>query len=65
MDLNLRRRFTAPFGPGPLRTLEARLSIQNLFDQSPPIIASSSALGFSAYGDPRRRWITASLSAQF
>jgi outer membrane receptor protein involved in Fe transport len=65
VDLNVLRRFTAPFGAGPVRGLEARLSIQNLFDRSPPIEASLTKLGFSPYGDPRRRWIGASLSARF
>ena len=65
VDLSLRKRFTAPFGRDPLRVLEARLSVQNLFDRSPPIVASSENLGFSPYGDPRRRWITASLTARF
>ncbi len=65
VDLNVLRRFTASFGTGAPRTLEARLSIQNLFDRSPPIEVSISKLGFSPYGDPRRRWITASLSARF
>ncbi|WP_454716665.1 TonB-dependent receptor [Caulobacter segnis] len=65
VDLGLRRRFVAPFGLDPLRTLEARLSVQNLFDRSPPIVASPTNLGFSAYGDPRRRWITAALTARF
>ena len=65
VDLSLLRRFTAPIGSGSPRTLEARLSIQNLFDRSPPIVASPANLGFSPYGDPRRRWITASLTARF
>ena len=65
VDLNLRRRFTALLGPGPLRTLEARLSIQNLFDRSPPIVAATPDLGFSEYGDPRRRRFVATLSARF
>lgn len=65
VDLSLRKRFTTSFGLDPLRALEARLSVQNLFDRSPPILASSENLGFSPYGDPRRRWITASLTARF
>lgn len=65
VDLSLRRRFGAPLGPGPLRAVDVRLSVQNLFDRSPPIVASPSDLGFSPYGDPRRRMIIASLSAQF
>jgi hypothetical protein len=65
LDLSVRRRFTMPLGPGPLHALEARLSVQNLLDQSPPIVASSPDLGFSEYGDPRRRRFVAVLSAQF
>ena len=65
VDLSVRKRFTAPFGLDPLRVLEARLSVQNLFDRRPPIVASSEDLGFSTYGDPRRRWISASLTARF
>jgi outer membrane receptor protein involved in Fe transport len=65
VDLSMRRRFTAPLGPRPLRALEVRLSIHNLFDRSPPIVAASPALGFSEYGDPRRRRFAATLSAQF
>lgn len=66
VDLSVRRRFTAPLGPGPLRTLEARLSIQNLLDRDPPIdLVAPSGLGFSEYGDPRRRRVAATLAAQF
>lgn len=65
VDLSGRRRFTMPLGIGPLRALDARLSIQNLFDRSPPIVTASPNLGFSEYGDPRRRRFVATLSAQF
>jgi len=65
VDLNIRRRFTLPADAGLLRVLDARLSVQNLFDHSPPIVAAVSSLGFSAYGDPRCRRLVATLSAQF
>lgn len=64
VDFSLRQRFSVALGAGPPRALEARLSIQNLFDRSPPTDVSS-LLGFSEYGDPRRRRFMLSLSAQF
>jgi len=64
VDLSVRRLFTAPTGAGPLRTLEARLSVQNLFDHRPPLVTATD-LGFSEYGDPRRRRFVLSLAAQF
>ncbi len=42
-------------GGGPVRSMDVRFGIQNLFDHSPPIIAWPESLGFSPYGDPRRR----------
>ena len=62
VDVSVRRKFTAVGGS---TDMEARLSIQNLLDHSPPIVAPSSSLGFSEYGDPRRRRITLTIAAEF
>lgn len=62
VDVSVRRKFTAVGGSA---DMEARLSIQNVFDHSPPIVAPSSSLGFSEYGDPRRRRITLTIAAEF
>jgi outer membrane receptor protein involved in Fe transport len=64
-DLSLRRRFSASSKAFGSPVLDASLSIQNIFDKSPPIMASLPDLGFSPYGDPRRRRIVASLSTRF
>lgn len=65
VDLSLSRRFAPSSRVFGSPILDARLSVQNLFDKSPPILASQPDLGFSPYGDPRRRRIVASLSANF
>jgi outer membrane receptor protein involved in Fe transport len=50
---------------GPLKVVEARLGVQNLFDQQPPIDATPGGLGYSPYGDPRGRRVELALSAHF
>jgi outer membrane receptor protein involved in Fe transport len=65
VDLAARRRFALWGGDGQFRTLEVRLGVENLFDRSPPIVADIGALGYSPYGDPRRRRVELTLSAQF
>ncbi|MBO9711643.1 TonB-dependent receptor [Sphingomonas sp.] len=51
--------------PSPIvRRMEFRLGVVNAFDRSPPI-ATSTPLGYSYYGDPRRRRIEASLVGRF
>ena len=65
VDLSVARRFTLPPGLQPRGGFDARLSVLNLFDRAPPIVATSQHLGFSEYGDPRRRRVLLSLSAQF
>lgn len=50
-----------PFG---LDRASIALGIQNVFDESPPIVAQSFG-GYSTYGDPRLRRITLTLSASF
>ena len=65
VDLNVRRKFTIAGGSATFSDVEARLSVQNLFDHSPPIVAPATAQGFSEYGDPRRRRIMLTIAAEF
>ncbi|MGI4880316.1 MAG: TonB-dependent receptor plug domain-containing protein [Janthinobacterium lividum] len=44
------------------QSLDLRFGILNIFDKAPPI-ATSSALGYSYYGDPRRRRFELTLTA--
>ncbi|WP_158624773.1 hypothetical protein, partial [Caulobacter sp. 602-1] len=46
-DLSLHRRFSSSLKAFGSPVLDASLSIQNLFDKSPPIMASLPDLGFS------------------
>jgi outer membrane receptor protein involved in Fe transport len=64
VDLAAWRRFEI-HGAGPLKVIEARLGIQNLLDHSPPIVAEPDDLGYSPYGDPRRRRFVLMLLAKF
>lgn len=64
VDLAARRRFDVA-GPGPLQSVEVRLGILNLFDHSPPILADPNSLGYSAYGDPRRRRFELVVASEF
>lgn len=50
---------------GPVSTMEARLGVVNLFDRSPPIVADPAGIGYSPYGDPRRRRFELAVSARF
>jgi iron complex outermembrane receptor protein len=65
LDLAVKRRFQVGGAPGPLKVIEARLGIQNLLDQQPPIDATPTGLGYSPYGDPRGRRFELALSAKF
>ena len=62
LDLSAAYLFT--LREGPVRAVEARVGVQNLFDSSPPIVINT-PLGYSFYGDPRRRRIEVSLRARF
>jgi outer membrane receptor protein involved in Fe transport len=65
VDVSARRRLTLG-GSGPLRAVDALISVQNLLDHAPPIVTPDlTTLGFSPYGDPRGRRVVLSLSAQF
>ncbi len=66
-DVFARYRFDAPaFDIDLLRNAEIQVSIQNVFDSSPPILATSSAGGgYSFYGDPRLRRYSISVSKSF
>lgn len=50
---------------GPVRVLEVQLGIVNLFDKSPPIIADPDGIGYSPYGDARRRRFELAVSTRF
>ncbi len=51
---------------GWLDDIDIRLGVQNVFDESPPIIASSAAFGgYSFYGDPRLRRFSLSVRKSF
>jgi outer membrane receptor protein involved in Fe transport len=58
---------TASWAGGLLANAELSVGIQNLFDTSPPILASTSttAAGYSTYGDPRLRRYSISLRKTF
>jgi outer membrane receptor protein involved in Fe transport len=64
VDLSLRRRLTLQAGFG-MDAVDVRLSVLNLLDHAPPILAPPTSFGFSEYGDPRRRRVTLALSTQF
>lgn len=64
VDLSGRHRF-AIAGAAPLRSIEVRLGILNLFDHSPPILADPNSIGYSAYGDPRRRRVELVVASEF
>jgi outer membrane receptor protein involved in Fe transport len=56
-----------PFGAGFLADTEISVGIQNLFDKSPPILASTVPVpaGYSTYGDPRMRRYSISVRKNF
>ncbi len=62
VDLAGRHRFDMS---GLLRSIEVRLGILNLFDRSPPILADPNSIGYSAYGDPRRRRFELVVASKF
>lgn len=63
-DLTARRRLD--FEAGHLvRALDVRVSIQNLLDTTPPIVADANNMGYDYRGDPRRRRFELSLVSQF
>lgn len=64
VDLAARRRFAAP-AASPVRDIELRLGVQNLFDRSPPILAGPNLEAYDFHGDPRRRRFEVLLSATF
>ncbi len=64
VDLAGRHRFDIA-GAGPLRSIEVRLGILNLFDRSPPILADPDNIGYSAYGDPRLRRFELVVASKF
>lgn len=45
--------------------MEARLGVQNILDHSPPIIADPDNIGYSGYGDPRRRRVELAVTTKF
>jgi outer membrane receptor protein involved in Fe transport len=65
LDVSAQRRLILSNGPGPFSAVDARLSVLNLLDHAPPTVASDSTLGFSKYGDPRRRRVMLTLATQF
>lgn len=65
LDFALKRRFQIRGAAGALKVVEARLGVQNLLDQLPPIDATPTGLGYSPYGDPRGRRFELALSAKF
>jgi iron complex outermembrane recepter protein len=65
IDLALARRFDVRGQAGPLKVVEVRLGIQNLFDRLPPIVAAPAGPGYSPYGDPRGRRFELSVSSRF
>ncbi len=64
VDLAGRHRFNMA-GRSLLKSIEVRLGILNLFDHSPPIIANPADIGYSAYGDPRRRRFEMAVASKF
>jgi outer membrane receptor protein involved in Fe transport len=64
VDLTARRRFDFTAGHA-LRALEARITVQNLFDTTPPIVADPNNMGYDYRGDPRRRRYELSLIGRF
>jgi outer membrane receptor protein involved in Fe transport len=65
IDLAARRRFHLRGGVGPLKGVEVRFGIQNIFDKRPPTIVSPYAVPYSTYGDARRRRFELALSSEF
>ncbi len=65
VDFSLSRRFEVLGESGPPKVVDARFGVLNLFDQQPPIVASTIGLGYSPYGDPRGRRFQLSLSSRF
>lgn len=63
-DLAASRRFRIG-GRDPLRSIEARLGILNLFDRNPRIVADPALLPYSPYGDPRGRRLELAVTANF
>jgi iron complex outermembrane recepter protein len=64
LDLTARRRFD--FGSGQaLRALDVRVTVQNLLDTTPPIVADPNHMGYDYRGDPRRRRFELSLAGRF
>jgi outer membrane receptor protein involved in Fe transport len=59
--------YTIPGRAGVLGNVQISAGVQNLFDKSPPIIATLSPAnsGYSNYGDPRLRRFTLSLKKSF
>jgi outer membrane receptor protein involved in Fe transport len=58
---------TARFAGGLLANSSISLGIQNLFNKSPPILATTSTLSgfYSPYGDPRLRRYSVTLRKAF
>lgn len=64
LDFAVRRRF-AFTGDHGLRSLDVRVTVQNLLDTSPPIVADANNMGYDYRSDPRRRRFELSLSSHF
>lgn len=64
VDLVALRHFT-PTGDLPVKAFDVRLSVQNLFDRSPPIVVDATHMGYDYRGDPRRRRFEVLVSAKF
>jgi len=65
-DLLVSYRFAEAAFKGVLAGTEVSLGIQNVFDESPPILATLATTGgYSTYGDPRLRRYSIALSKRF
>jgi outer membrane receptor protein involved in Fe transport len=65
VDLSARRRFSLEGRAGPLKSVEVRFGIQNIFDKRPPTIVSPYAVPYSTYADARRRRLELTASTRF
>lgn len=64
-DLYLSRRFSLPKSWTNVRSFEARIGVQNLFNHHPPVVADINSLPYSPYGDARLRRFEVNLISHF
>ncbi len=64
VDLAASHRFEV-VGASPLRTIDVRLGIQNLFDRSPDITGQPDGISYSTYADPRQRRMELAVTTKF